>query len=361
MSETGAATGGPKFAPALEQVKPWARDMVDGQTLRAPSDARSIAAWRRKARRQVMTSLGVDPAAAARPEWDVLQTWTHRGLRASRLSVAAPGDLPWEAIVLEPPVAGPNHPAWVCIHGHVFGAMSSTTGLAVNEPGGAESLARFEDDYAFRLAERGHVTIAFHGPGFGNRADPGATPNAPAGSPQDGTLVQAMATGRTYIGWFAANAISAVSVLQAWPTVGRRRVGIVGFRSGAGVALYAGAMDRRIRAVALSGRIGNRQNRLLEGGATGLHATVPGLLRYVDNTDALGLIAPRLLFVNQEVRNDADAALAALSPARRLYEALGAGKRFSVHVDAPNPPRHRFGGEAMYRWAEQVMPVPRKR
>ena len=208
-----------------------------------------------------------------------------------------------------------------------------------------------ECDYAFQLARHGYVTMSFHCPGFGSRRDD------ESGTPSDPTVYTALRMGVPYLGWCVANGLSALSVLQEWLTVDPDRLGAVGFSMGATVAQYMAVDDDRIKATIVSGKFGQANRRLAEGKTGGGFGIVPGMPNQVESADIMSAIAPRHLFVNQEVRFDPDQSRADLAALHRTYDLLDVPDRLVVTYDEPDPPKHRFNGDAVYPWAERVFPT----
>ncbi len=338
------------IASSMDQARAWVQ--AAQPPLTAPTDPAEIAAWRPKLRRKLASLLCIE-TLRPQPEVKVLRKWPHGNLNAYELLITPPGDLGWKALVLEPKGIKTKRPGWVCMHGVISGGMSSVTGLVVEQKGGEESIKEFECDYGLRLAQMGYVTISLDFPGFGYRADDGA----PDGTVQDSTAVIAMDMGKNYIGWCVSDALAAVSALAEWPTVDARRLGATGFSMGGTMAGYLAALDSRIYAAALSGRFGYKRQRLIEARNTRAFSCVPGMYKYLDGPDVLASAAPKRMYINQEVRNDMPLAISETERVRAVYETVGAADRLTIRYDAPDPPRHRFGGEPIYRWIEKTMPV----
>ncbi|MBM3934450.1 MAG: hypothetical protein FJ319_09140 [SAR202 cluster bacterium] len=338
-----------KSFSSADQAKAWVAEA--NPPFAAPATAAEIAKWKPRFRKKLASILCIDERPAM-PEVEVLSRRVHGDLNAYELFITPPGELGWRALLLEPKGLTARRPAWVCMHGVIKGGMSSVTGLVVRQDGGEESLREFECEYGLKLAQMGYVTLSFDFPGFGYRADTGSD-----GTVQDGTAVIALDMGKTYIGWCVSDGMAAVSALTRWPTVDPRRIGATGFSMGGTMAGYLGALDRRLYTVALSGRFGYKRHRLLEGRNTRAFSCVPGMHKYMDGPDVLASIAPKRMYINQEVRNDMPLAVSETERVRAAYEALGAADRLAIQYDAPQQPRHRFGGAPVYEWMRKTMPI----
>ena len=339
----------PVLASSLDQVKAWARTIQPA--LAVPNTEKAIEAWQPLVKATLKELITVRDETARLPQIDEFETFRRGDLTAHRLLITPPGELGWEAVILEPTGVTDKRPGWVCVHGHLKSGMSSVVGLVVDEPGGRESLDLCEGDYGLRLAERGYVTISFHCPGFGSRADD------ESGTPTDDMVLTHLRLGRTYLGWCVENAMSALSVLMDWPTVDPERVGAIGFSMGATVAQLHALVDDRVKAAVVSGKFGQANRRLAAGNPGGSVGLVPGVAGQVESADILLALAPRPLFVNQEVRRDPEQSRVDLAALHRTYELMRASDRLTVHYDEPDPPHHRFIGEKAYEWIKQVFPV----
>jgi len=109
---------------------------------------------------------------------------------------------------------------------------------------------------------------------------------------------QAYQMGRHVIGYEIQRILAGVDCLQAFGATGALtseapRVGIVGYGEGGLLALYAGALDKRIDATLVSGYFGSRQNLWEEP----IYRNVFGLLSEFGDAEIATLIAPRTLIV----------------------------------------------------------------
>ncbi len=336
----------PVTAPALEQVKTWAREIEPA--LAVPDTAEAIRDWQPRLKEEMREVLTIRPGAFEQPTVEEFETFEHGNLNVRRVLIEPPDEAAWEAVILEPKGIDNPRPGLVCCHGHLPGGMSSMIGLVIDEPGGEESLQLCRSDYALRLAERGFVTISMHFPGFGSRRDDDSD------TPSDLMVNTHLRLGRTYIGWCTENAITAMSALVDWPTVDAERVGSVGFSMGATVAQFHALFDTRVRAAVISGKFGQANRRLANASAGGPVGLAPGMASLIESKDNLSALVPLPLFVNQEVRHDLEESKSDLAHLHRTYELLGAAAMLNVNYDQPDPPDHRFIGEMAYQWMEDL-------
>src|SRR5439155_3457065 len=115
----------------------------------------------------------------------------------------------------------------------------------------------------------------------------------------------------------------AVDYLQTRPEVDGDRIGITGASGGGNQTMYAGAFDERFKCVVPVCSVGNYQAYL--GPACCMCEVVPGALRFTEEGDVLGLVAPRALMVVNATKDgiqfsvgEAKKSLAAAGPAFKL-------------------------------------------
>ncbi len=97
--------------------------------------------------------------------------------------------------------------------------------------------------------------------------------------------------GRTLIGYEVQKILAGVDWFQkANP---KTRVGVMGYGEGGMLALYAGALDQRIDAVAVSGYFDSRQNLWQEP----IDRNVFGLLKQLGDAELMSLVTPRSILI----------------------------------------------------------------
>jgi len=107
---------------------------------------------------------------------------------------------------------------------------------------------------------------------------------------------QAFEMGRHVIGYEVEKVLAAVDWLER--TAGKEaRIGVAGYAEGGLIAMYAAALDPRIRACLVSGHFDSRQ-RLWE---EPIYRNVWGLLREFGDAEIASLIAPRALIVEHSL------------------------------------------------------------
>lgn len=158
--------------------------------------------------------------------------------------------------------------------------------------------------------------------------------------------------GQTLLGVQAYDNRRAVDYLASRPEVDGDKLGATGASGGGNQTMYAGALDTRLKAVVPVCSVGNYQAYLRA--ACCVCEVLPGALRFTEEGDVLGLVAPRALMVVSATRDafqfsvgEAKKSVARAKAVFKLYgkEAAQAHAVFDSKHDYNQPMR-----EAMYGW-----------
>ena len=146
--------------------------------------------------------------------------------------------------------------------------------------------------------------------------------------------------GYTPAGVEAWNAIRGLDVLESWPGVDGKRMGITGRSGGGAYSWYAAALDDRIRAAVPVAGITDLQNHAIDGCVEG-HCDCMFMINYFgwDYSKVAALIAPRpLLLANSD--NDTifplDGVMRTYDQIAKVYGNLGASNNLGLLI-APGP------------------------
>ncbi len=159
-------------------------------------------------------------------------------------------------------------------------------------------------------------------------------------------------TGHTLLGLQVYDNRRAVDYLRSRPEVDGERVGITGASGGGNQSMYAGALDERLRAVVPVCSVGTYQSYL--HAACCVCEVLPGALRFCEEGDVLGLVAPRALMVINATRDafqfSVGEATRSIERAQPVFRLLDAADRLR-HV--PFESGHDYNQamrESMYGW-----------
>ncbi|MFO0964948.1 MAG: acetylxylan esterase [Gemmataceae bacterium] len=162
----------------------------------------------------------------------------------------------------------------------------------------------------------------------------------------------ALAVRATLLGMQVYDNRRAVDYLCTRPEVDPRRLGVTGASGGGNQSMYAGAMDDRFQAVVPVCSVGNYQAYLRA--ACCVCEVLPGALRFTEEGDVLGLVAPRALMVINATR---DGFQFSVEQAKRSMERAQAV--FALHKESDKVRHVTFESphaynqpmrEAMYGW-----------
>ena len=135
-------------------------------------------------------------------------------------------------------------------------------------------------------------------------------------------------------GWRAWDAMRAIDFLETRSEVDPGRVAMMGISGGGTVALYASALDERVKASVLSCSFCTYRDSIYSV-AHCIDNYVPGLLRDFEMADVAGLIAPRYLFCESGSKDDIfpeRGFQAAIDHAKKAYASLNASEKIDSEV-----------------------------
>ena len=305
------------------------------QQLRSKDTApTSLAAWqtrRQNLRRQLMTALGPAPGKPGNLSAQIVGTLQREGYRIEKILLETFPDM-WMSATAYVPKATGKVPAVLCVHGHWRGARRDPAVQA----------------RCLGLVKLGFFVLVVDAFGAGER-HPVVQQGGYHGALQGSTLWPA---GLTLLGVQVHENRRAVDYLLSRPEVDGSRLGLTGASGGGNQSLYAGALDERFEAVVPVCSVGTYQAYLRA--ACCVCEVLPGALRFTEEGDVLGLIAPRALMVINASRDafqfSIGEAKKSLERAGKIYELYGKSEKvrhttFESGHDYSQPMR-----EAMYGW-----------
>jgi dienelactone hydrolase len=306
-------------------------------------------AWQRKLRDKLRELLGgfAEPAPAVEAriiETRFFDTKTCRDMRLDTIVFQTRHALNALATLLVPAGSARLAPVAVCVPGHGRG-VADILGWDGDAPrGGPADRGRF----ALRLAELGVAVLAIEPLGFGQRRDALTRAKGAGHSACVPLAGGALLLGQTMLGWRVWEIMRAIDWLQTRRDVDAERVACVGFSGGATCALFAAALDTRIRVALVSGYLSTFRESLMRHPHC-IDNYVPGILNWCEMHDVAGLVAPRPLFVESgdaDLTFPVEAARRSVAETRRVYQ--------SVHA-AENIEHEVFTGGHVF-WGERGLP-----
>ncbi|HEY1859358.1 MAG TPA: alpha/beta hydrolase family protein, partial [Gemmataceae bacterium] len=286
---------------------------------------------RTRLRAAMFAAMGTMPDKASPLEPKVIATLKRKGYRIENLIFQSRPDV-WVTANVYVPEGEGKRPAVLVVHGHWPWARRDPVVQA----------------RCLGLVHLGFLVLAVDAFGAGERYT----------SPGQGTYHGALygstlwPAGLTLLGCQVYDNRRAVDYLLSRPEVDGDNIGITGASGGGNQSMYAGAVDERLKAVVPVCSVGTYQAYLKA--ACCVCEVLPGALRFTEEGDVLGLVAPRALMV---ISADQDAFQFSVGEAKKSLECAGA--IFKLH-DAPEKVCHavfeskhdynRPMREAMYGW-----------
>jgi len=244
---------------------------------------------------------------------------------------------------------GVERPGILCAHGHDAHNLGKEAVAGVEgDPRVLESIRLMNYDYARQLAERGYITIVPDWRAFGERFDRGSVSNDPCNVIQNSVS----RLGFNLLTLDVHDAGVVLDYLQERKEVDSNRLGMVGLSYGGRVTTFVAALDERVKVAVVSGALNCFVERIRARGSCGSQV-VPGLLRYGDIPEVLGLVAPRPLMIERGLSDPllpAEYFEEGFSRLRRVYDAAGAGNRLARDEFEGG---HRFNGARSLPWLER--------
>jgi dienelactone hydrolase len=146
--------------------------------------------------------------------------------------------------------------------------------------------------YASELAERGYVVIAPDALAFEER-----NWSSPSGYAEYFELATRLVQGKTLLSKCLHDVSVALDYLVNRPEVDPLRIGFIGHSYGGRMAIWAPALDNRIRAsVSNCGCVNYKQSLTRDTGVQ-MEFCLPGVLQFGDVEDVVRLVAPRALLL----------------------------------------------------------------
>ncbi|GAB2670249.1 dienelactone hydrolase [Paenibacillus thermoaerophilus] len=243
---------------------------------------------------------------------------------------------------------GAPRPAVLALHGHGFGSRE-IVGLRP-DGSGPRAEPTIHGDYALELVRRGFVVLAPEIVGFGDRRLKADQADGKTGNNSCARLAaHLLMYGKSLAGLRVFEARRALDYLAARPDVDAGRLGCMGFSGGALIAAYTSALDERIRALYLTGFANTFRDSILAMPHC-IDNYVPGLLRYAELPEWIGLVAPRPLFIEAGADDPIfplAGVRAALAELERIYAQAGVPEALGSDIF---PGRHEVGGRLGYDW-----------
>lgn len=247
------------------------------------------------------------------------------------------------AYVCLPATSRAPHTFMICLQGHTTGMHLSIAARQDDESLPME--VGGDRDFAIGCMKRGLAALCIEQRAFGERLERVQKKTSPLGC-MDATL-QALMLGRTLIGERVFDIDRAIDYLAARGDADMQRIGVMGNSSGGAMSMYAAALLPRIAYAMPSCYFCTFRDSVMAMNHCEENY-IPGLLKYAEMSDIMGLAAPKPLVIvagKDDPLFPIIATRRAFRALRKIYAACGAAGRCHLVV---GPAGHRFYADAAW-------------
>jgi dienelactone hydrolase len=239
---------------------------------------------------------------------------------------------------------------------YVHHRRSDNWGVGKSEVAGLQG----DKDHALavELAERGYITFAPDAIGFEDRRAPESTGLDYDRAYNFHQLALRLMRGETLLKKVVWDVSRGVDFLESRGEVDKKRIGFTGHGYGGQMALWAAALEPRIRAAVASGDLASYKEVLKRGEWLQPELVVPRLVQVADVHHILSLIAPRPFLISAPETALQDAhAQEMFKKALPVYEKQGVGNRLTLYVHHGDIVSSRAARQRAYNWLDSwLMP-----
>ncbi|OGV66520.1 MAG: hypothetical protein A2498_05105 [Lentisphaerae bacterium RIFOXYC12_FULL_60_16] len=301
--------------------------------------------WQRRLRARFKILLGYDPPVQRIPlspktRWkQSFQTGTVEKI----VFHSEPGvDVP--AYVCLPARAKPPYRFFICLQGHSTG-MHNSIGVAIDDETRPIKVAG-DRNFAIGCMRRGIAALCIEQRSFGERRE--KIQQQASSHPCHDAVMQAIQLGTTLGAERVFDVDRGIDYLAARGDCDMKRIGIMGNSGGGTVTIFAAALLPRIAVAMPSCSFCTYRDSIMQIYHCGDNY-VPGIARWAESADVLGLFAPRPVVI---VAGKSDPIFPlcgvrkAYADLRRIYRAFGAEDQCKLVVGRGG---HRFYAAAAWR------------
>jgi len=303
-------------------------------------DGGDVKKWQAGLRRKLLELLGETPGK--RPPLRVRSLWKQKHELGSMEKIAFASEPMCDATayVCLPKTARPPYNFFICVQGHSTGMHNS---IGVDREDETKKIEVPGDrDFALGCMRRGVAALCLEQRSFGERRERDQANVSDRGCFD--AAMHALMLGRTLLGERIYDIDRAIDYLESRGDVNMRKLGVMGNSGGGTASMFAAAALPRIRLAMPSCYFCTFRDSIMA-----MHHCecnyVPGLLRYAEMADIMGLFAPRPVVI---VAGKTDpifpikGVLKSFKALKRIYRAAGAEQNCLLAV---GPEGHRFYAE----------------
>ena len=329
--------------------------------------SRAARAWQGRTRKALAGTVGLDRFQSVPPRAGKIETVDKGDYIREKIVIRTCAKTLMPVYLLLPKSRPLPLPVVLAFHGHGYG-VKDIVGLW--EDGGERDVPDgYHKDFAVALCRAGFAVAAPEIACFGERETDFRHLDARSGQVAPSSCAHAAMLafhlGLSVVGMRVHDGMRLVDYLETRPEMDTKRLGAMGISGGGMHTFFSTCLDPRIRACVVSGYYSTFRDSILAMSHCACNF-VPGLHRFGEMYDLVGLIAPRPLLVEA---GDHDpifpirAVRRSVRRARQVYEVFGAGDRVAADYF---PGRHQISGRKAYAFlaghlassASMKRPVP---
>lgn len=313
------------------------RHLMDQMSQELAYDGGDVAEWQDRLRPKVAELVGDMPSE--RVPLNVQSLWKRDHALGSIEKIVFTSepyaDVP--AFVCLPKDVEPPYTFFVCVQGHTTGVHCA---IGVDREDDTKAITIPGDrDFGLKCMERGVAALCIEQRSFGERQEMLQERVSPHGCHD--AAMHALMLGRTLVGERVWDVDRGIDYLETRDDVDLGKIGVMGNSGGGTVSLFGAALLPRIRYAMPSCYFCT-----FEGSVMSIYHCadnyVPGLLKYAEMPDVMGLFAPRPVVVVAGKDDEifpVDSVMKAFSRLKEIYTAAGAPNACQMVIGSEG---HRF-------------------
>ncbi|MBI3008153.1 MAG: hypothetical protein HYY56_01325 [Candidatus Omnitrophica bacterium] len=289
--------------------------------------------WKKKLKTKLLELLGEFPESVSlNPEF-VAEADCGRYLRRKIVyDVEKHFSIPAWLLVPKGIKAKEQRPAVLALHGHGQFGKDSAAGVVGEIDERQAEINRHNYNYGQFLAEAGFVVLVPDSRVFGELRD--GTDPFPGRDPCNVNFNKGLYIGKILLTLNIWDMMKGIDFLQTLDFVDKSRIGACGLSWGGTRTAYITVLDERIKASVIMGYMPKTSGYALDANTCGSQF-VPGIYRYADVPDIIGLIAPKPLQLQAGI-DDACFSIyqqrACIDEVASIYKAAGAKDKLDIDI-----------------------------
>jgi dienelactone hydrolase len=303
--------------------------------------------WQQTLRRKLRRLVGEMPKT--RTALNVRHLWrrAHRLGTIEKIVFTSEPHCDVPAYVCIPEEAEPPYTWLICLQGHSTG-MHNSIGVRLEDETKPLDVAG-DRDFGIGCMAHGCAALCIEQRSFGERKEKKQKMPAPSGSGCQDAAMHALMLGRTLLGERVYDVDRGIDYLASRDDADMKRIGVMGNSGGGTISVFSAALLRRISFAMPSCYFCTFRDSIMAIGHC-VDNYIPGLLKYAEMSDIMGLFAPGPVVIVAGEYDDifpVRATRKAFRELKRIYAACGAEDRCHLVVGREG---HRF-------YADKAWPV----